>query len=102
MNTGSVCQTMVAAVVLFCSTNKLLAGEDTKAVQALEQLGARITRGSSAQGKPIIAVDLHSTDLTDARLKHLRGLKSLQTLILSFTDVTDAGLKELKEFKELR
>ena len=33
--------------------------------------------------------------MTDAGLKELAGLKSLQTLNLFHTQVTDAGLKEL-------
>jgi hypothetical protein len=35
--------------------------------------------------------------VTDAGLKELAGLKSLQALDLTFTKVTDAGLKELRQ-----
>jgi hypothetical protein len=35
--------------------------------------------------------------VTDAGLKELAGLKSLQSLDLSRTKVTDAGLKELQK-----
>src|SRR5207245_4389108 len=45
-------------------------------------------------GRPF-ALDLSGTDLTDAGLKELAGLKSLQVLDLDFTPVTDAGLNGL-------
>ena len=40
--------------------------------------------------------------MTDAGLKELAGLKSLQTLDLNGTQVTDAGLKELAGLKSLQ
>ena len=40
--------------------------------------------------------------MTDAGLKHLSGLNSLQTLKLSDTQVTDAGLKEIAGLKSLQ
>src|SRR5206468_2949149 len=52
--------------------------------------------------KSLQALNLFNTKLTDAGLKELAGLKSLQTLDLSFTQVTDAGLKELGGLKGLQ
>jgi hypothetical protein len=40
---------------------------------------------------------LGSTQITDAGLKELAGLKSLHSLELFNTPVTDAGLKELQK-----
>ncbi len=40
--------------------------------------------------------------MTDAGLKELAGLKSLQLLYLAGTQVTDAGLKELAGLKSLQ
>ena len=40
--------------------------------------------------------------MTDAGLKELAGLKSLQALNLGDTQVTDAGLKELAGLKSLQ
>ena len=40
--------------------------------------------------------------MTDAGLKELAAIKSLQSLDLSFTEVTDAGLKELAGLKSLQ
>ena len=41
-------------------------------------------------------------EVTDAGLKELAGLKSLQSLHLGNTKVTDAGLKELAGLKSLQ
>ncbi len=48
------------------------------------------------------ALDLRHTEVTDAGLKELAGLKSLQTLDLWGSKVTDAGLKELAGLKSLQ
>jgi internalin A len=45
---------------------------------------------------------LNLTKVTDAGLKELAGLKSLQALYLAETQVTDAGLKELANRKSLQ
>ena len=47
--------------------------------------------------KSLQSLYLYSTDVTDAGLKELAGLKSLQSLLLGSTKVTDAGLKELRK-----
>ena len=50
----------------------------------------------------VFGLDLNNTQVTDAGLKELAGLQSLQTLVLFGTQVTDAGLKELAGLKSLR
>ena len=47
-------------------------------------------------------LSLFHAQVTDAGLKELAGLKSLQSLILNGTQVTDAGLKELAGLKSLQ
>ena len=44
----------------------------------------------------VTALDLSRTQVTDAGLKELAGLKQLTTLDLRGAQVTDAGLKELR------
>jgi len=44
----------------------------------------------------VTTLDLGRTQVTDAGLKELAGLKQLTTLELRFTKVTVAGLKELR------
>ena len=45
---------------------------------------------------------LNLTKVTDAELKELAGLKSLQAMYLAGTQVTDAGLKEVAGLKSLQ
>ena len=45
--------------------------------------------------KTLEALDLQASDVSDAGLKELAGLKSLHALYLGTTQVTDAGLKNL-------
>jgi hypothetical protein len=42
-------------------------------------------------------LNLAETQVTDAGLKHLKGLTALQGLDLSRTKVTDAGVEALKK-----
>lgn len=51
--------------------------------------------------KPIMPEDVN-TQVTDAGLKELAGLKSLESLKLGSTQITDAGLKELAGLTSLR
>jgi len=41
-------------------------------------------------------LDLYNTQVTDAGVKELKGLKCLRLLDLRRTGVTDAGVKEIK------
>src|SRR5260370_5763137 len=52
--------------------------------------------------KSLQSLAIGGTHVTDAGLKELAGLESLQTLDLGDTPVTDAGLKELAGFKSLQ
>jgi hypothetical protein len=47
------------------------------------------------------ALELGFTEVTDAGLKHLAGLKNLSSLHLTSTKVTDAGLKHLTTLNNL-
>ena len=75
---------------------------EDKAVKAIEKMGGIIIRNEKVKGKPIIHVKLSGEDVTDALLKHLAGLKQLQTLYLRETQVTDAGLQHLAGLKQLQ
>src|SRR5437764_2879127 len=81
-------------------TGQLSAGEaDAKAEKAIKAMGGSVFRDQKAKGKPIVVVYLGASKVTDAGLKELADLTSLQTLLLDSTDVTDAGLKELSSLK---
>jgi internalin A len=74
--------------------------QDAKAEAAVRAVGGRVHRGET-EGRPIIGVDLNGKDFTDAGMKELAGLMSLQGMDLHGTKVTDAGLKELAGLKGL-
>jgi hypothetical protein len=97
---------------------------DVGAVEAIQNAGGKVYRISAADesrevsfylsSKPIkdehlasvgavrdvIWVNLAGTEITDAGLKHLKGLK-LKKLHLERTKIGDAGLAHLKECKDL-
>jgi internalin A len=74
---------------------------EDKAIAFVEKLGGKVTRDDKRPGKPVVAVNLYGTKMTDADLKELTALKGLTTLRLGSTKVTDAGLRELAAFKSL-
>src|ERR1700693_1879482 len=76
--------------------------DDAGAVKEVEKLGGRVTVDAKRPSKPVVAVDLNGTKITDAGLKQLKELKELRELNLADTKITDAGLKELKDLKSLR
>jgi hypothetical protein len=76
--------------------------DEAAAVKAIEKFGGSVTVDTKQAGKPVIAVQLFWSKVTDAGLKELAGLKRLQSLDLSGTNVTDAGLKELAVLKSLQ
>ena len=97
------CGGLLAITLTLVLAGRLLLGEDdTKAEKTIEALGGEVARNPSVPGKPIISVYLRNTQVTDARLKELAGLQSLQTLYLDGTNVTDTGLKELAGLKSLQ
>jgi hypothetical protein len=48
------------------------------------------------------SLNLRGTGITNAGMKHIRGLKTLKHLDIGHTWVTDAGIGELKGLKNLR
>ena len=52
--------------------------------------------GQRAEIKKWLEGNLNNTQITDAGLEHLKGLTSLEELLLAATQITDAGLEHLK------
>jgi len=97
----------LAGSLLVVVVTALRAGEaENQAVQTVEGLGGEIRRDNSLvgklTGKPVLGVKLGTSGATDADLKKLTALKSLEWLDLSSTQVTDAGLMELAALDFLR
>lgn len=82
---------------------KILAGSPVEAavVTAIEKLGGKAEVDPKLPGKPVVAVILDRTNATDADLKQLKELKSLQFLSLDDAKITDEGLKPLRELTSL-
>jgi hypothetical protein len=82
------------------------------AVEAITKMGGTVTFDEEKSGKPLgvdlsephvlFVLNLPQQGVTDARLEHLKGLTSLQSLNLSATGVTDAGLVHLKGLTSLQ
>jgi hypothetical protein len=70
-------------------------------VEEVRKLGGRVVADEKDPGKPITAVRLTSTGITDEKLKLLSGWKDLRLLDLSGTKITDAGLKHLQDLTRL-
>jgi hypothetical protein len=70
-------------------------------------VGLREMRGTDAvlelvgQLSDVVHLDLFLSDLTDAGLKHLRGMHSLRRVAMGGTKITDAGLEHLEGLTEL-
>jgi hypothetical protein len=82
--------------------DEILRESEDRATKAIQKLGGKITRDKYAQDQPIIRVDFFGTAVTDAGLKHLAGLKRLQSLYCGYTKVTDTGLKHLAGLQQLQ
>ncbi|MDG1894588.1 MAG: hypothetical protein P8J37_06750 [Fuerstiella sp.] len=65
----------------------------------LRKLGATV--GMDANGK-LMSIDFEDKPLTDAGLRHLRGLANVQKIWLNGTKITDAGLEHLKGLSTLK
>ncbi|MFL5240627.1 MAG: hypothetical protein ACJ8FY_00840 [Gemmataceae bacterium] len=72
------------------------------ALAAIERIGGRVQVDEQEPGRPIVEVDLHGTEDTDAMLVRLKDLTDLRRLDLGGTDVSDAGLSSLEGMLQLR
>lgn len=73
-----------------------LLGQTIQPTDWIDRLSGKVIRDEDQPGRPIIAVDLSHSTVTDADLKRLARFTELQSLELSFTDVTDEGLEHLR------
>lgn len=74
--------------------------KETRALKAIERLGARIQRDAGPNGQ-IVDLDFRGTAVKDADLKDVRELTNLRRLYLGNTQITDEGLKQLHGLKNL-
>lgn len=91
--------------VLFLSAAPL-AGDaedaEKRAVDAIENLGARVHRDDSLRGKPVVRIFWDSPLPVDRDLALLKAFPRLDDLVIDCRKATDAGLAHLNGLKELR
>jgi hypothetical protein len=72
-------------------------------IAAIQKLGGSVVTDAAAPDRPVIAVNLSFTDITDDGLSQLEELSQLRTLVLAnVSKVSDAGLEHLKGLSELQ
>ena len=77
-----------------------------RTIAEVERLGGKVELDEALPRKPIIKIDLHSTQITDADLSFLaranRDLKQLRYLDLRLTKIGDAGVTNVKHLASLQ
>ena len=75
-------------------------------IAEVERLGGKVELDEALPAKPIIKIDLHSTQIKDADLSFLvkaqKDLKQLRYLDLRLTKIGDAGVASVKHLTSLR
>lgn len=71
------------------------------AIAEIKNLGGMVDLDTAILGRPVVAVSLSNTRVTDASLRFLRDLTQLRDVDLSGTSVTDAGLEHLNGLDQL-
>jgi hypothetical protein len=74
---------------------------EERAVRAVQRLGGEVVRAEAAPSGPVVEVVLSGSDVNDAGLRELAGLKHLRALRLEGTPVSGTGLSHLADLEEL-
>lgn len=77
-----------------------------RTIAEVERLGGKVELDEALPAKPIIKIDLHSTQITDADLSFLvranKDLMQLRYLDLRLTKIGDAGVANVKHLTSLQ
>jgi Leucine-rich repeat (LRR) protein len=73
-----------------------------KSVAEIQKVGGKVERDEKAPEKPVIIVNLATTQAGDAEVANVKGFEKLQKLTLNGTKITDAGLEHLKGLSNLQ
>ena len=76
--------------------------DEAEAVKGIEKLGGTVTRDDKQPGGPAVKVTLNGPKVKDEDLKLLKEFPQLAELELSGGGLTDAGLRHLKGLKQLK
>jgi len=93
---------LLLLAVCLAGCGQTQAVREEEAVNAIIKLGGTVTRDKNLPGRPVVGVDLGSTEITDFDLRHLKEFSCLQVVYLSYTSITDTSLEKLKALKGLR
>src|ERR1700740_2809217 len=77
------------------------AGDEQKAMEAIQKAGGTVQVAEDEPGKPAFRVDLGGDKVTDADLESLESLTRLRQLYLGGAHVTDKGLAHLQRLAQL-
>lgn len=82
------------------------ASSKDRVIAEVERLGGKVELDEALPDKPIVKIDLHSTQVTDVDLAFLnhdrKGLRELRYLDLRLTHIGDAGAVNLKHLTSLQ
>jgi len=76
-------------------TTAAVAGQ-REAIAEIRRVGGDVTVDNNIHDRPVIAVRLSGSDVSDGTLKWLSGFKMLRSLDLSWANVTDMGSSMLR------
>jgi hypothetical protein len=90
-------------VLLVLGTSGFVRADEAEAIAALKKVGATILHTDNDPKKPVRSVYIPGKKVKDDDLKHLAAFSQMQVLKLdAATNITDAGLKELASLKTLQ
>jgi internalin A len=97
---------LLVAILALAAACGAAENADGKTAATITRLGGSLTRDESRPGKPVVEVNFQASStgrkITDADLVHLKDLKHVKVLYLGYvTDTTDAGLKHLESVTSL-
>ena len=72
-----------------------------RAVATIQRIGGEFELDEQSPGQPLVKVDFSFTQVTDDDMVGLKGLADLRELYLCGTDITDAGLEQVRGLRAL-
>ena len=106
MNRLTLYLSMLALLTLVGTASANTHSKKEQVIAEVTRLGGKVEFDETRVDKPIVKIDLHSTQVTDADLallaKAKKDLKELRYLDLRLTHIDDAGVAHLKDLTSLQ
>ena len=106
MNRPTLCLSILILLTLAGTASAETGSKKTQLVTEITRLGGKVEYDVTRLDKPIIKIDLHSTQVTDDDLALLndarKDLKALRYLDLRLTKIGDAGVAHLRNLDSLQ